>query len=71
MNLDDFHMLIHSTTSSNFLYILKSFIINLEEKEQETQDVFPQVIPLSLATQQPHHHHWELLFYKNNNAAAD
>lgn len=43
----------------------------LEEKEQETQDVFPQVIPLSLTIQHHHHHHhhWELLFYKKYSAA--
>lgn len=38
----------------------------LEEKEQETQDVFLQVIPLSPAIQQPHHR-WE--FYKKDTAA--
>lgn len=42
----------------------------LEEKEQETQDVFPQVIPLSLTIQHHHHHHHrELLFYKKYTAA--
>lgn len=65
-----FLMVIHSTTPSNFLYILKSFIINLEEKEQETQDVFLQVIPLSLAINSPTTT-TENYYFKNNNAAAD
>lgn len=49
VNLHDGHMVIHCTTLSSFLYILKCFII---VKKKRHRMFFPQVIPLSLAIQQ-------------------
>lgn len=67
MNLHDGYMVIHCTTLSSFLYILKFFII---VKKKRDRTFFPQVIPLSLAIQQSHHHNRGLLFYKKDTATG-
>lgn len=60
LNLHDEYMVIHCTTLSRFLYIMKFIIIKMEKKKNKRHTGCFALDNSSL----PYHHHGELLFYK-------